>query len=82
MAQIGLVCLGIYLLRNEPLNHNQIVMTSAAIDFLKPVLPGEKVTVISEKVYFRFNKLKCLVKMQNSKQEIVCAGTISGIIKS
>jgi len=82
MAQIGLVCLGIYLLRDEPLNHNQIVMTSAAIDFLKPVLPGEKVTVISEKVYFRFNKLKCLVKMQNSKQEIVCAGTISGIIKS
>ncbi|WP_090997405.1 3-hydroxyacyl-ACP dehydratase FabZ family protein [Pedobacter insulae] len=83
MAQIGVVCLGIYLLRNEPPNRGQFVMTSAAVDFLKPVLPGEKVTVSSEKVYFRFNKLKCAVKMQNSKQEIVCAGTISGkIIKS
>jgi 3-hydroxyacyl-[acyl-carrier-protein] dehydratase len=83
MAQIGLVCLGIYLLKNEPLTENKIVMTSTAIDFLKPVLPGETVTVISEKVYFRFNKLKCAVKMQNSKQEIVCSGTISGkIIKN
>lgn len=83
MAQIGLVCLGIYLLRNEQPVDNKIVMTSNAIDFLKPVLPGETVTVISEKVYFRFNKLKCAVKMQNSEQETVCSGTISGkIIKN
>ena len=49
MAQIGLVCLEIFL--------------------------------VSEKIYFRFNKLKCKVKMMNEKSEIVCEGTIAGIIK-
>jgi 3-hydroxyacyl-[acyl-carrier-protein] dehydratase len=38
------------------------------------------VTVISEKEYFRFNKLKCRVKIVNSKKELVCRGTISGMI--
>jgi 3-hydroxyacyl-[acyl-carrier-protein] dehydratase len=50
------------------------------VDFYLPVLPNEKVTVISEKEYFRFNKLKCRVKMINSKNELVCRGTISGMI--
>jgi 3-hydroxyacyl-[acyl-carrier-protein] dehydratase len=50
------------------------------VDFYLPVLPNEKVTVISEKEYFRFNKLKCRVKMINSKKELVCRGTISGMI--
>jgi 3-hydroxyacyl-[acyl-carrier-protein] dehydratase len=36
--------------------------------------------VISEKEYFRFNKLKCRVKMIKSKNELVCRGTISGMI--
>ena len=81
MAQIGLVCLGIYLLKAEDeITLNQIVMTSATIDFLKPVFPGEKVTVFSEKVYFRFHKLKCNIQMQNANKEIVCSGTISGKI--
>ena len=82
MAQIGLVCLGIFLLKDEisisvkP----QIALTSNVVDFYLPVLPNEKVTVISEKEYFRFNKLKCRVKMINSKNELVCRGTISGMI--
>lgn len=81
MAQIGLVCLGIFLVGNELNSESQIGLTSTEIEFLKPVLPGEKVTVISEKVYFRFNKLKCKVKMLNENSEIVCEGTIAGIIK-
>ena len=82
MAQIGVVCLGIYLLRDEiSLKRKlQIVLTSNQTDFYIPVLPNEKVTVISEKEYFRFNKLKCKVKMMNSKEELVCRGTISGMI--
>jgi 3-hydroxyacyl-[acyl-carrier-protein] dehydratase len=80
MAQIGLVCLGIFLL-NEKVNSNTVIaLTSADIDFLKPVYPKEKVTVISQKVYFRFGKLKCKVSMKNEKGEIVCNGTISGMI--
>ena len=81
MAQIGLVCLGIFLGGNDLTEESQIGLTSTEIEFLKPVFPGEKVTVISEKIYFRFNKLKCSVKMLNDKSEIVCEGKIAGIIK-
>lgn len=80
MAQIGLVCLGIYLLNNEYSKINSIALTSTNIDFLKPVFPSEKVTVISEKMYFRFGKLKCKVTMKNEKEEVVCRGEIAGII--
>jgi 3-hydroxyacyl-[acyl-carrier-protein] dehydratase len=82
MAQIGVVCLGIYLLKDEILMEKkpQIALTSNAVDFYLSVLPNEKVTVISEKEYFRFNKLKCNVKMMNSKNELVCRGSISGMI--
>ncbi|MDP2454641.1 MULTISPECIES: 3-hydroxyacyl-ACP dehydratase FabZ family protein [unclassified Kaistella] len=81
MAQIGLVCLGIFLVGNDLTEESQIGLTSTDIEFLKPVFPGEKVTVISEKIYFRFNKLKCKVKMSNEQSEIVCEGSIAGIIK-
>jgi 3-hydroxyacyl-[acyl-carrier-protein] dehydratase len=80
MAQIGLVCLGIYLLNNEFSKKTSIALTSTNIDFLKPVFPSEKVTVISEKMYFRFGKLKCKVIMKNEKEEVVCSGEIAGII--
>jgi len=83
MAQIGLVCLGIFLLKEKgELNDSpQIAMTSSEVEFLLPVYPSEKVTVTSEKVYFRFGKLKCKVKMRNEKGNIVCQGTIAGMIK-
>lgn len=80
MAQIGLVCLGIYLLNDTFNKDTAIALTSNEIDFLKPVFPNEKVTVISEKIYFRFGKLKCKVVMKNEKEEVVCSGTIAGMI--
>ena len=82
MAQIGLVCLGVFLLKDEISTDNkpQIALTSHQIDFFLPVLPNEKVTVVSEKIFFRFNKLKCAVKMMNTKKELVCRGEISGMI--
>ena len=83
MAQIGLVCLGIYLLRNELKEKAkpQIALTSHQMDFYLPVLPNEKVTVVSEKEMFRFNKLKCNVKLLNSEGKLVARGKISGMIK-
>lgn len=81
MAQIGVVCLGIYLLKNIG-THPQIALTSSQIDFYKMVLPNEKVTVVSEKEYYRFNKLKCKVNMYNEKEELVCRGTIAGMLKN
>jgi 3-hydroxyacyl-[acyl-carrier-protein] dehydratase len=80
MAQIGLVCLGIYLLNNEFNINTSIALTSTEIEFLKPVYPKEKVIVISEKIYFRFGKLKCKVTMKNQNEEEVCSGIISGMI--
>ncbi len=81
-AQIGVVCLGIYLLKDKinTKTSPQIALTSHQMDFFIPVLPNEKVIVQSEKEYFRFNKLKCKVTMYNSKNELVCRGIISGMI--
>ena len=83
MAQIGVVCLGIYLLREDisETKKPQIALSSSVVDFFLPVLPKERVKVISEKLYFRFNKLKCKVQLFNEKDELVCRGTISGMLK-
>lgn len=83
MAQIGVVCLGINLMKNKISNEKfpKIALTSNEINFYKPVFPEEKVTVISEKIYFRFGKLKCKVEMRNEENELVCKGTIAGMIE-
>ena len=81
MAQIGLVCMGIFLMGSESFTEKPVIaFSSSQMDFYIPVLPGEKVKVISEKEYFRFNKLKCKVKMLNIKNEVVAKGTLSGMI--
>lgn len=81
MAQIGLVCLGIYLSGSaEGGMPGHVMLTSTAIDFMKPVFPGEKVTVVAQKVYFRFKKLNCTVQMTNASGEVVCKGTIAGMV--
>lgn len=83
MAQIGVVCLGIYLLRDELKTEvkPQIALTSSSVDFYLPVFPKEKVKVVSEKIVFRFNKLKCNVNLFNSENQLVCRGEISGMFK-
>lgn len=82
MAQIGLVCLGIYLMKDElkKAQKPQIALTSHQMDFYLPVLPGQKVNVHSEKEVFRFNKLKCKVKMLNQDGDLVARGLISGML--
>lgn len=80
MAQIGLVCLGIYLSKDNISITTKVLMSSAKVDFLKPVFPNEKVTVFSELEYFRFQKLRCKVKMENENNEVVCQGIIDGFI--
>ncbi|MEZ7500172.1 hydroxymyristoyl-ACP dehydratase [Flavobacterium sp. Arc3] len=80
MAQIGLVCLGVFLLDNNFNKNTSIALTSTNIEFMKPVFPNEKVTVFSEKMYFRFGKLKCKVSMKNEFGVVVCSGEIAGMI--
>jgi len=88
MAQIGLVVLGIYLVNHTPGELNVAgddelfpLLTSTDVSFYKMVLPGEKVTVISKKQYFRFGKLKCWIEMRNASEEIIAKGMFSGMIK-
>lgn len=84
-AQIGVVAFGIFLLNKEEVSigdNVQIGLSSSEMEFYEPVFPNEKVIVTSEKMYFRFHKLKCKVKMHNSVGKLVCKGTISGMLKS
>lgn len=80
-AQIGLVALGIFLLdKDKSQGGLKIGFSSSEMEFLKPVLPGERVVVTSKKVYFRFHKLKCEVKMHNAQGDLVCKGILAGMI--
>ncbi len=87
MAQIGLVVLGIFLIIKEngfsfePDDVMLPLLTSTEVAFHKMVLPGQKVTVISKKQYFRFGKLKCYVEMMDESSELIAKGMFSGIMK-
>jgi len=87
MAQIGLVVLGIFLVLKENdfnfMKEDSLfpLLTSTDVSFFKIVLPGQKVTVISKKQYFRFGKLKCYIEMLDSSKEIIAKGMFSGIMK-
>ncbi|WP_293955117.1 MULTISPECIES: 3-hydroxyacyl-ACP dehydratase FabZ family protein [unclassified Sphingobacterium] len=80
MAQIGLACLGIFLLNKNLMHGSAIALTSTEIQFLKPVYPKERVTVFSKKIYLRFGKLKCEVIMKNEAGQDVCKGILAGMI--
>ncbi|MCM8570098.1 beta-hydroxyacyl-ACP dehydratase [Gramella jeungdoensis] len=82
MAQIGVVCLGIFLLNKDKIisGRPNIALSSSEVEYFKSVIPGETVKVVSEKQYFRFNKLKCKVSMFNNSEELVCRGVIAGMI--
>ncbi|PRX47324.1 3-hydroxyacyl-ACP dehydratase FabZ family protein [Salegentibacter salegens] len=84
MAQIGVVCLGIFLLENEKNDSQNIklALSSSEIDFYLPVFPGETVKVVSEKLFYRFNKLKCEVRMYDKTDKLICRGKIAGMIKN
>ncbi len=82
MAQIGVVCLGIYLVGDKYDQEYQVAMSHTNMDFYHPVFPGEKVKVSSEKIFFRFHKLKCKVAMFNAEGRLVCKGDISGMLKT
>lgn len=81
MAQIGLVALGIHL-SQESGNPSPppFAFTSAEVNFMKMVLPGEEVTVEAEKIYFRMGKIKVNATMFNQAGEKVCKGVLSGMI--
>ena len=81
MAQIGLVSLALYLFDNK--NETDKVLpafSSAKIDFLSLVVPGDHLTVESKKIYFRFGKLKCSINCRKQDGTLVASGECSGMI--
>lgn len=87
MAQIGLVVLGIFLVAPDAtagakMNPIFPLFTSVEVSFNRMVLPGQKITVISQKEYFRFGKLKCRVEMLDAAGNQVAKGIFAGIIKT
>ena len=81
MAQIGLVGLGMYLIKSyETLQPTKFAFTNSKVDFLLPVYPNTKVKVISKKLFFRLNKLKCEVSMENESGAQVAYGQLSGMV--
>lgn len=84
-CQIGVMCLGLYeeIEKDFPNYTRKLLATlsNTNIDFLKPVFPGEVVTVKSSKLYYRFGKIKCKVELFNAANELACRGTIEGFIR-
>jgi 3-hydroxyacyl-[acyl-carrier-protein] dehydratase len=79
MAQIGLACLGSYLLR-ENTESKQFVFTEAHINFISQVLPDTTVVVTAKKEYFRFGKLKVVVQMLDENEFKIAEGWMSGMV--
>ena len=82
MAQIGVCSLSCYLLLKEGFSENDsltTLFTEADVEFLKPVLPGETVTVKAKKIFWRRKKIKCETTMFLENGEIAAQGTLAGI---
>ncbi len=84
MAQIGLVCFGIFLNRHDTaaLGGGKVpVFTSSCVDFYSPAYPEQTMEVVSRKIYYRFGKLKCNIECHNREtQKLVCKGDLSGLL--
>lgn len=82
MCQTGLVALGIYLLSLEvpavELASRLTLFTEAQVEFLRPVLPGERVRFEARREYWRFGKLKAHVQTLGHDGSVIAEGTVAG----
>lgn len=80
MAQIGLVSLGIFLTAPEERSHILPAFTHMNVDFLSFAKPLDTLYIHSEKIYFRFGKLKCKVSCMNQNKTLIASGDLSGVV--
>lgn len=85
MAQTGVVALGLYLTmlhRNISSKETKELVTlftlAEEVEFSGIVVPGERVIVRGEKVYFRRGSLKTKVKVERENGNLVCFGILAG----
>jgi 3-hydroxyacyl-[acyl-carrier-protein] dehydratase len=82
LAQVGIVALGIYLLALESEAETAkmtSLFTDVNVEFSGIVNPGDRVTIMAEKIFFRRRKLRSKVEMKLDDGTIVCSGTVSGM---
>lgn len=83
MCQLGLAAFAIYLcsLDANPIKSKDLLflMTDANFEVLKPVYPGEKVIITSNKLIWRRLRLRCKVEMHDSKGNLVATTVASGL---
>ena len=83
MAQVGVVCLGIYLLSLEvdcaEVSQWTTFFTDAQVEFLAPVLPGDKVLIRGKRELWRRRKLRSEIEMVRSDGTMVASAIASGI---
>ena len=83
MCQIGVVALGIYLFSLEHSAEEARNWTTMFVDaeseFLRAVLPGECVTIRSERIFWRRHKLRARIEMFAADGALVAQATASGL---
>ena len=84
MAQAGVVALGIYLVSceengREDLEKLLTIFTDSDVEFTGQVLPGQRVTTVGKKQFFRRRKLRSEVTMTLDDGTVVASGIVSGM---
>lgn len=83
MCQVGVVAHGIYLMAQEESAEETRLWTTffadAQVEFVKPVFPGETVTVRAERIFWRRKKLRSKVEMFSADGKLVAQATVSGV---
>lgn len=80
MAQTGVVALGIYNAMKSGGNLNLIsLFTDAEVEFAAMVLPGDTVTIKSQKIFLRRGKIRSKVDIYKQDGTLAASGTLSGM---
>ena len=83
MCQVGVVALGIYLFALEQSSEAAAGWTTlfveAESEFMRPVLPGETVTIRGERLIWRRHKLRSRIEMFGADGVLVAQTTASGV---
>jgi 3-hydroxyacyl-[acyl-carrier-protein] dehydratase len=83
MVQGGLAVLAGHLLLEQgkdPAEFGHTILVESQCNYLKPVFPGETITIHAQKEYFRFGKIKCRIQAVNGNGDTVCSGIFSGMM--
>ncbi|WBM75668.1 3-hydroxyacyl-ACP dehydratase FabZ family protein [Saprospira grandis] len=79
MAQIGLVCLGIYLLKEELQEVPKIAFSSSKVNFYQLHRPGELLRVEAKKKLFRLQQLRVTASAYNEAGDLVAKAELAGM---